>query len=304
MRRLIFFFVIFLIGVIYFVMGKSSKPHQFFIVCTTTIIADAVQHIGGEYIFTKTLMGPGIDPHLYRARESDVSALSNADIIFYNGLHLEGKMGDIFAQMNRYVPTIAVAESIPIEKRISSDFAGMYDPHVWHDVSLWMHVIPVITCALSKKDPDHASYYQENAKSYSLKLKELEADIRKKITSISKHQRILVTAHDAFAYYGRAYGFQVVGLQGISTDAQVSAYDIQKSVKYIIENDIPALFLESSIPPQSIEAVQRAVQAGGYDVVIAQELFSDSLGDQSTTAHTYCGMIQYNTEVIVSALTH
>lgn len=282
---------------------SSSKPtNQLLIVCTTTMIADAVKNIGAPYVTIKTLMGPGVDPHLYRARESDVIALSTADLIFYNGLHLEGKMGEIFAQMNRYVPTYPVAEIIPIDDRIASDFAGIYDPHVWHDVSLWRHIIPVIQDALVKRDPVHAAYYHKQARDYDTKLQLLDRYIRQQIEHIPPSQRILVTAHDAFSYFGRAYGMQVVGLQGISTDAQVSAYDIGQAVDYMVNYHIPALFLEASIPPQSIQAVQRAVQARGWYVSIAPELFSDALGDESTTADTYCGMMQYNVQTIMSAL--
>ncbi len=284
---------------------EASKPkHQLLVICTTTIIADVVKNIGAPYVAIKTLMGPGVDPHLYRARESDVAALSNADLIFYNGLHLEGKMGEIFAHMNRLMPTIAVAEIIPVKERIASDFAGIYDPHVWHDVALWRQIIPVIEQALSLQDPIHAAYYREHAKAYDKKLMALDAWMRKELHRIPPEQRILVTAHDAFSYFGRAYGIQVIGLQGISTDAQVSAHDIQNAVDYMVEHKIPALFLEASIPAQSIQAVERAVAARGWHVSIAPELFSDALGDESTTADSYFDMMHYNVETIISALTH
>lgn len=298
----IFFIAIF--ALLFFYFHQEVKPKdQFFVVCTTTIIADAVHAIGAPYVTIKTLMGPGIDPHMYRARESDVAALSTADLIFYNGLHLEGKMGEIFAHMNRYVPTIAVADIIPIAQRIPSEFEGIYDPHIWHDVALWRAIIPVIEHTLSDHDPSHADYYHARAITYDKELQILDAWIKEQVQKIPQDQRILVTAHDAFSYFGRAYGMQVVGLQGISTDAQVSAHDIHQAVEYIVHYRIPALFLEASIPPQSIEAVQRAVMARGWQVHIAPELFSDALGDQSTTAATYCGMMQYNVTTIISALT-
>jgi manganese/zinc/iron transport system substrate-binding protein len=267
------------------------------------MIADVVKNIGEPYITVKTLMGPGVDPHLYRPRESDVAALSNAQLIFYNGLHLEGKMGEIFVHMNRYVPTIAVAEVIHVKDRIASEFQDMYDPHVWHDVALWKQIIPSIAAALCDIDPVHANYYQKRAADYSQQLYQLDEWVKEQIQKIPQQHRILVTAHDAFSYFGHAYGMQVVGLQGISTDAQVSMHDIQQAVDYIVCNTIPAVFLESSISPQSINAVQRAVQAVGHSVIIASELFSDSLGDASTTADSYCGMIQCNVKTIVSALT-
>ncbi len=273
------------------------------VICTTTIIADAVKNIAGPYVAIKTLMGPGIDPHLYRARESDVMALSNADLIFYNGLHLEGKMGEIFAHMNHKVPTIALAESIPVHYRIAADFVDIYDPHIWHDVTLWRHIIPCIVESLSNKDPVHANYYRQQALLYDQRLVELDISIRKKIATIPQEKRILVTAHDAFSYFAKAYGIQVIGLQGISTDAQVSVHDIQHAVDSIVHHKISALFLEASIPAQSICAVEQAVIARGWHVVIAPELFSDALGDESTTADSYFGMMHYNVETIVSALT-
>lgn len=305
MRKVIVFLFAVIVSYLLFLVNpkKTSFPSQLFIVCTTTIIADTVKQVGGEYISVKTLMGPGIDPHLYRAKESDVTALSNADLIFYNGLHLEGKMAQIFAHMNCYVPTVALAEAVPVKDRIASDFTAIYDPHVWHDVSLWRKVVTSIADSLSRQDPAHADYYQIRAKKYDARLQRLDTSVRKQISTIEKEQRILVTAHDAFAYFGRAYGIEVIGLQGISTDAQVSARDIQKTVEYIITHKIPAIFLESSIPCQSMQAVQRAVQATGWQVAIAPELFSDSLGDATTNASTYDDMIRYNVETVVSALT-
>lgn len=278
---------------------SSQKP---LVLCTTTIIADAVAQIGNSYIEIKTLMGPGVDPHLYRAKESDVTALSSADLIFYNGLHLEGKMGTIFDRMQSYTPTIALGENIKKEDRIESDFADIYDPHIWHDVQLFKQLVPPIIAALSEVDPEHATAFEKNGDAYCAELDRLHEYIINSIEQIPKERRILVTAHDAFAYFGKRYGIEVVGLQGISTDAQVSVKDIHDAVTTIVTYKIPAIFLESSIPAQSIWAVEQAVQAHGMNVAIAPELFSDSLGDKSTTADTYCGMIKHNIDVIVSAL--
>ena len=274
-----------------------------FVVCTTTIIADAVSAIGGDYVKVKTLMGPGIDPHLYHPRESDIMALSLADIIFYNGLHLEGKMADVFAYMRDKKVVCAVAQLIEASDCISSDFENIYDPHLWHDVSLWQRIAKPIANFLIQKDPLHALYYAARAQEYEDKLKDLDEWVQDQISLIPENRRILITAHDAFSYFGKRYGLQVIGLQGLSTDAQITPHDIQKAVYYCIQYDIPALFLESSIPPQSILAVQKAAAAREKKITIAPELFSDSLGDQTTTAHTYCDMIRYNVETIVSALT-
>ncbi len=273
------------------------------IVCTTGMISDAVKALAGEQFAVKALMGPGVDPHLYRARESDVHALSSADLIFYNGLHLEGKMGDLFAHMNRYVPTVALGKALAQDELIGEAFAGMYDPHIWHDVTLWRKTIPLIRDQLIKKDPQNTVLYHKRAEQYLDHLNETEQYIQQNIKKIPPEQRILITAHDAFAYFGKRYGFEVIGLQGISTDAMVSARDILQIADTIVKKKVRSIFLEASIPSRSIEAVQKAVEARGWRVAIAPELFSDSLGDESTTADTYCGMLRHNVDVIVDALT-
>lgn len=299
-------FLIFILGILTIAklyQPSKRKPTHLHVVCSTTILADALTHIAGGAINLKTLMGPGIDPHLYRARESDVAALCNADIIFYHGLQLEGKMGEIFDHMSSYANTIAVAQAFNKQDLLQTEFPEIYDPHVWHDVSLWLQVIPVITNALCKSDPKHAEMYAKNAESYVEELKQLDKKVEALINQIPDSKKCLITAHDAFAYYGKRYGLRVIGLQGISTDSQVSISDIKQAVGNILKYKVPAIFLESSIPAQSVCAVQRAVHAKGHTVAIAPELFSDSLGDQSGTADSYCGMILHNTEVIVSALT-
>ncbi len=288
---------------IYYVTSARSKgklDNRLQVICTTSIIADTVRMIGGEIVRVQQLMGPGIDPHLYRATEGDVYALSSADLVFYNGLHLEGKMAEILKNMQAYVPTIAVTDTIPINKLIKSEFIDMYDPHVWHDVSLWILVATYIRDSLMQQDPEHKNYYQQNASQYLKQLKLLDDTVHSMVHTI--HKPVLVTAHDAFAYFGRAYGFTVVGLQGINTDAQVSTKDVQNIADFITEHKVPAIFLESSIPERHIRAVQVAVQARGWNVAIAPEIFSDALGNPDGTAGTYHGMIMHNIETILSAL--
>ena len=292
-----------IMGAAFFSIKRTSfEKTKLLIVCTTGMIADAVNVLAGEQFQVKALMGPGVDPHLYRARESDVHALSNADLIFYNGLHLEGKMGDLFAHMNRYVPTIAIAKQVPIDELIESDFEGIYDPHVWHDIMLWRTTIPLIRDELIKKDPSNKMLYKQRAQQYLAQLNATERYIKQQVAQIPPEKRILITAHDAFAYFGKRYGFEVVGLQGISTDAMVSARDIQQIADFIVNKKVRSIFLEASIPSRSIEAVQKAVAARGWHLAIAPELFSDSLGDESTTADTYCDMLKHNIDVIVNAL--
>lgn len=285
-----------------FLFRDTYSKHHRSVVCTTSIIADAVHAITQGQIHIKTLMGPGVDPHIYRPRESDVRALSEADLIFYNGLHLEGKMADMFVQMSHRIPTYAVSNALPKHYYIESDFEGVYDPHVWHDVSLWSNVVTYIRDALIAIDPEHSEVYTRNAQCYYDELVALQAYLQQKLMQLSPSKRELLTAHDAFAYFGRAYGFRVVGLQGISTDAMVSTRGIQSMADRIAHKKIKAIFLESSIPSKSIEAVQRAVASRGWHVAIAPELYSDSLGDKSTTAETYCGMMKHNVDVIVDSL--
>jgi len=302
MSMVIVAFLVFIFSFLLFFRSTQKKQTRL-IVCTTSIIADVVHAIVDGHIPVKTLMGPGVDPHVYRPRESDVQALSEADLIIYNGLHLEGKMGDMFAHMQARTPTIAVSDALPSEHYIESDFQGLYDPHIWHDVSLWSGVVPYIAHAIIKLDPERAQIYTKNAHAYWCRLQELHEYVLHKVAQLPSTSRELLTAHDAFSYFGRAYGFTVIGLQGISTDAVVSTKGIQKMADRIARKQIKSIFLDSSIPSKSIEAVQRAVASRGWQVHIAPELFSDSLGDKSTTADTYCGMIKHNIDVIVDSLT-
>lgn len=272
------------------------------VVCTISMITDAVKALGQDHISVTGLMGPGIDPHLYKAREGDVHKLAQADLIFFNGLHLEGKMGDVLNAMNKKIATKAVAEVIPTTLLIEGDFQETFDPHVWHDVSLWLFIVQEIQKVLIEHDPEHAKYYQTNAKNYIQRLQDLDNYIKEQIKRLKPEQRILVTAHDAFHYFGKAYGFTVVGLQGISTDAEISTNDIQRLADYIVEKKVHAIFVESSIPERNIQAVQKAVQARNWEVIIGPELFSDALGDERSDAGTYLGMIKHNIDAIVTTL--
>ncbi len=275
------------------------------VVATIGQIADVAQIVGGERVEAIGLMGPGTDPHLYRASEGDVRRLSEADVIFYNGLALEARMGDILAQMGRQdKTTVAVAEQIDENLLLASpEFDGNYDPHIWFDVELWMIVVEIIRDTYAEFDPENADLYQANAAAYLVELQELQADILEQVERIPETQRVLITAHDAFNYFGRAYGFEVRGLQGISTEAEAGTADVQELAAYITENEIPAIFIESSVPIRNIEAVQAAVQSRGFDVQVGGELFSDAMGEAGTVEGTYIGMVRHNVDTIVGALT-
>ena len=247
-------------------------------------------------------MGPGVDPHLYRPRKSDVVAISDAQLIFYNGLHLEGKMGEIFAHMQKYKSTVAVSDCLERNKLLQSDYPNIYDPHIWHDVSLWIQVVEYIHRQLCEHFPEHKDTFSNNKKHYVDTLIQLNEYVRTQVERLPNDKKILVTGHDAFSYFGKAYGIEVVSLQGISTDAQVSGKDISNLTQLIVEQDVPALFLESSIPSGSIRAVQEAVAARGKKIIVADELYSDALGDPGTTSGSYDGMIKHNITTIICAL--
>lgn len=273
------------------------------IVTTTGHIGDAARIVGGERVNVTSLMGPGIDPHLYVASEGDVRRLTDADIILYNGLFLEARMSNVLQRIGQQKLVVAVAEAVPEAQRLpSEDYADAYDPHVWFDVGLWQIVVAAVRDALIAADPDHAAEYEANAAAYLSELAELEQYVQAQAARIPPEQRVLITAHDAFGYFGRAYSFEVMGLQGISTEAEASAADVQALADFIVANRIPALFIESSVPVRTVEAVQAAVAAQGFQVAIGGELFSDALGDQNTPEGSYVGMVRHNVDTIVGAL--
>lgn len=275
------------------------------VVATIGMITDIVQNVGGERVEVEGLMGPGVDPHLYKASESDVSRLDQADVIFYNGLHLEAGLSGVLERMNDMGrPTVAVTNGIDRSSLLApAEFEGAYDPHVWFDVTLWMEAVQYVRDTLVALDPGSADRYQANAEGYLQALEELHAYVTTQAETIPEEQRVLVTAHDAFNYFGRAYGFEVRGLQGISTETEASTADVQVLSNFIVDRQIPAIFIESSVPQRTVEAVQAAVKSRGFDVQIGGELFSDAMGNPGTPEGTYVGMVRHNIDTIVSALT-
>ncbi len=274
------------------------------IVATTGMVADAVSRVGGERVEVNALMGPGVDPHLYKASEGDVMRMAEADAIFYNGLHLEGKLTEVFEQMKRRdIRTVAVAGSIDPSRLLSPpEFEGAKDPHIWFDVSLWMMAVEAIRNALAELDPIHKGTYEANTSAYLGELATLHRYVQDETNRIPEAQRVLITAHDAFNYFGRAYGLEVRGLQGISTATEAGTGDVQELVAFIAERKIPAMFVESSVPRRSIEAVQAAVRARGFEVQIGGELFSDAMGSPESAEGTYTGMVRHNIDTIRAAL--
>jgi manganese/zinc/iron transport system substrate-binding protein len=288
--------------------GGSNLPiaeRTINVVTTTGMIADIIKNVGGDRVQVTALMGPGVDPHLYKASEGDVLRLQEADIIFYNGLHLEAQMGDVLERLNEFgIKTVAVTDKVDRAQLESPpEFQGNYDPHVWFDVTLWMKAVEQVGDALAELDPDSGSAYEANTEAYLAELAELHQYVLDQANTIPAEQRILITAHDAFNYFGRAYGFEVRGLQGISTEAQAGTADVQALADFIVEKRIPAIFVESSVPQRNVEAVQAAVQAQGFAVRIGGSLFSDAMGSEGTPEGTYVGMVRHNIDTIVTALT-
>jgi manganese/zinc/iron transport system substrate-binding protein len=273
------------------------------VVTTIGMITDAVEHVGGSRVEVEGLMGPGIDPHLYKASEGDLRRLERADVIFFGGLHLEAKMADVLERIQERRATQAVTDAIPRSKLLSpAQFKGQHDPHVWFDVRLWQLAVEQIRDTLSTLDPGSAGLYRQNAAAYLAELGELDAYVRQQAMRVPKERRVIITAHDAFNYFGRAYGFEVRGLQGISTAAEAGAGDVQGLARFIADRRIPAIFVESSVSPRTIEAVREAVRARGFDVEIGGSLYSDAMGSPGTPDGTYVGMVRHNIDTIVEGL--
>jgi manganese/zinc/iron transport system substrate-binding protein len=273
------------------------------VVATIGMIGDAAERIGGDRVRVISLMGPGVDPHLYKARAGDVRRLSQADLVLYNGLHLEAAMGEVLEELGQRRRTVAVSTGVDRSQLMSPpEFGGSYDPHIWFDVGLWSNAVRRIGQSLVEADPEHAAEYSSRLAAYLEELAELDAWVRSRVATVPPARRVLITAHDAFGYFGRAYDFEVMGLQGISTTAEAGTSDVQRLAALIVARRIPAVFVETSIPRRTIEAVQAAVSARGFRVEIGGELYSDALGDAGTPEGSYTGMVRHNVETIVAGL--
>ncbi|NEN86591.1 zinc ABC transporter solute-binding protein [Paenibacillus elgii] len=282
---------------------ENGAPGKVKITTTIGMIADIVKQVGGDHVEVTGLMKSGVDPHLYKASQGDLKKLDQADIIFYNGLHLEGKMTDVFEKMEKTKPTVAVTKNIPESKlRGMEDGTGAHDPHVWFDVKHWISATETVRDELSKHDAVNAADYKKNAEAYIKQLEELNQFAKEQIASIPEKQRVLVTAHDAFGYFGDAYGIKVMGLQGISTASEYGSKDVSDLRDYLVANKIKAVFVESSVPKKSIEAVIEGAKKQGHEVQIGGELFSDAMGEEGTPEGNYIGMVKHNINTIVQAL--
>lgn len=281
----------------------TKEDREGVVVATTGQIADAIKAISGGHLQVSALMGPGVDPHLYKATQSDLSKLDKAEVIFYNGLHLEGQMLDIFEQMSKSKSVLAVGETLNKSDLLASDDDAMlHDPHIWFDIELWKGVVQAIGTKLQEEYPEFKDDFVANEKKYLKQLDELQTYAKDRVNEIPEKQRILVTAHDAFNYFGRSQGFDVRGLQGLSTDSEYGVKDVQEMVDFLVANKIKAIFIESSVSDKAMKAVIEGAKEKGHDIVIGGELFSDAMGAEGTKEGTYIGMYQHNIDTIVDAL--
>ncbi len=280
---------------------KDATSEPFTILTTTSIIGDAVKNIVKEDARVVSLMGPGIDPHTYQTTQKDVQQLRHADMVFYNGLDLEGKMSSLFKEMAKEKKVYAVSDALNTKQLLSDGTIGV-DPHIWFDVRLWQQVVGFISKKLQDAKPESAAYYQDNTAAYLNALEALHQSVTTQIQSIPKQQRVLVTAHDAFSYFGKAYNIEVVGLQGISTVSECGLKDIKSIIELIRKRNIKAIFFETSVSDKSMRAVLEGCAYYGHKVSVGGYLYSDALGAPDTLEGTYCGMIHANTTKIVHAL--
>ncbi len=270
------------------------------ITCTTGMVADLVKNIAGDRADVTQLMGAGVDPHLYKSSPSDVAALSSADVVFYSGLHLEGKMTDLFEQLAATKPVVAVAAGMDEARLLHA--TGAHDPHVWFDVALWSQAAEQISQTLCQFDPAEKPKYEQRAKEYLPKLAVLDQFCREELQKIPADQRVMVTAHDAFRYFGKAYGIEVRGIQGVSTDSEAGVKQINELVDFLVKRKIKAIFVETSVSEQNVRSLIEGCRAQKHEVVIGGELFSDAMGEPGTPEGTYEGMIRHNVSTIVKAL--
>ncbi len=281
--------------------AEWSGAYPYKVTATVGMVGDIVANVAGDKAEITTLMGAGVDPHSYAPSRGDAAALLRADAIFYSGLLLEGRMSDMLVKVSRQRPVYAVTELIE-ESYLLEKEAGVPDPHVWMDASGWMRATEAVTKSLIEFDPANAALYRSNSDAHLARLKELDAYARKTLASIPEKQRVMITAHDAFSYMGRAYGIEVHGIQGLSTESEAGLQDINRLVEMIVQRRIPAVFVETSVSDKNVRALQEGAKSRGHDVAIGGSLFSDAMGPKGTYEGTYVGMIDHNVTTITRAL--
>ena len=272
------------------------------VVATTGMIADAARAVGGDAVTVTALMGPGVDPHSYRQTRSDIVAMTKADLVLWHGLYLEAQMEDFFADLAKKRRVVAVAEAVDTSRLLGhQDYSGRYDPHVWMDPVLWSDVVVAVRDALTEAQPAEAAAFKANAEAYLAELAALDTYSREVLASVPEGSRVLLTAHDAFSYFGRAYGYEVIGIQGISTQSEAGLNRVSELVDLLVSRKIAAVFVESSVSDRNIRALIEGAASKGHEVRIGGELFSDAMGETGTYEGTYLGMIDHNVTLITRA---
>jgi manganese/zinc/iron transport system substrate-binding protein len=281
--------------------AHAAEPLK--LVATTGMIADTVSRVAGDRAEVTALMGPGVDPHTYRQTRSDIARMISADAVFWNGLYLEAQLEEFFGQLGQRKPVFAVGEGVPVDRRLAHDsYQDRYDPHVWMDPALWRFVVAATRDALIELDAEGADTYSANAEAMIADLDRLDAYSRKVLGEVPPTARVVVTAHDAFRYFGRSYGFEVIGVQGISTESEAGLKHIEEMVSTLVDRKIGAIFVESSVSDRNVRALVEGAAAQGWTVKIGGQLFSDAMGAPGTYEGTYLGMIDHNVTTIAGAL--
>jgi len=273
------------------------------LVATTGMIADVLREVGGDRVEVRGLMGPGVDPHLYRQTRTDVTAMTRADAVFWNGLYLEAQLESFLERLGQRQPVIAVGEAVPAEARLADEeYPDQPDPHVWMDPGRWRYAVEAMRDALTELAPAHADGFAERAEAYLEELEALDAYAREVLASVPEEARVLVTAHDAFGYFGDAYGFEVLGIQGYSTESEAGLARIESLVRMLVEREIGALFVETSVSDRNVRALVEGAAARGHEVRIGGELYSDAMGPEGSYEGTWLGMLDHNVSQIALAL--
>ncbi len=288
---------------IFVALSAVAQDAKLTVVATTGMIADVARQVGGDRVEVRALMGPGVDPHAYRQTRTDIVAMTRADLVLWHGLFLEAQMEDFFGDLAERKPVVALADTLDQSKLIASaDYADAFDPHVWMDPALWEGVVMAAQVALTEADPEGAAIYAANAAAHLEDVRALGAYVDRVVATVSEPSRVLVTAHDAFSYFGEAFGFDVLGIQGISTESEAGLNRIQELVDILVEREIRAVFVESSVSDRNIRALIEGAAAQGHSVSVGGELFSDAMGPAGTYEGTYIGMIDHNATTIAAAL--
>lgn len=282
--------------------ASSAEGDRLHVVTTTTWHTDLARQIGGDLVTVEGLMEPGVDPHLYTATAGDVEALAEADIAIRNGLELEGKLDEVFEHVARTVPVVAVGEAVPVDRRIPIEGTGEFDPHIWFDPDNWAYAAEAVADGFSQADPDNADRYHANLEAFKRELAATRRAIENEMKAIPASSRVLVTSHDAFSYFGRAFGLEVAPIQGKSTASEATTSDIERVAALVAKNRLKAVFIESSVPEQTIDAVLASAERRGQRTALGGQLFGDSLGDLDSPAGTWSGALAANARTIVEGL--